>query len=50
MLYFVALLIFILVYVVTKFFLGKVDSVAGIAEILAIVAGVAAALIYVGAI
>lgn len=50
MIYFVALLIFILVYVIVKFLLSKVESLVGVAEILAIVIGILAALIYVHAI
>lgn len=49
MIYFVALLIFILVYVVVKFLLSKVPPVAELADILALVSGVLAALYYVGA-
>ena len=50
MIYFVALLIFVLVYVVVKFVLSKVDAVAGIADVLGLIAGALAALHYVGAI
>ena len=46
--YLVAILIFILVYVVTKFLLGKVDSLASLAEVLAVVAGALVAIWYVG--
>jgi hypothetical protein len=49
MVFFVALLIFILVYVVVKFLLSKVESVAHLAEILGIVVGILAALWYAGA-
>jgi hypothetical protein len=48
MIYFVALLIFILVYVIVRFFLEQVDRLKGVADILGIVAGVLAALWYVG--
>lgn len=48
--YLVALLILIAVYVVVKFLLSHVASLAPIAEVLAVVAGVLAALVYVGAI
>lgn len=49
MIYFIALLIFILVYVVVKFLLSKVPAVAELADILGIVAGILAALFYIGA-
>jgi hypothetical protein len=49
MIYFVALLIFILVYVIVKFFLDKVPSLVGVSEIIALVSGVLAALLYAGA-
>ena len=49
MVYFVALLIFILVYVVVKFLLAKVKPVAELADILGLVAGILAALLYAGA-
>ena len=48
--YFVALLILVLVYVVVKFLLGKVSALAELAEILALVCGVLAALAYLGAV
>ena len=47
--YFVALLILVLVYVIAKFFISRVESLAGIAEILAVIIGVLAALLYLGA-
>lgn len=50
MIFFVALLIFVLVYVVVGFLLGKVKEIASIADVLALVAGILAALLYVGAI
>lgn len=46
----VALLIFVLVYVLVKFILGLVPTLASVAEVLGIVVGALAALIYVGAI
>jgi hypothetical membrane protein len=49
MMFFVGILIFILVYVVVKFLFEKVPSLAGLAEILGIVVGALAALVYVGA-
>lgn len=49
MMYFVALLIFILVYVVVKFLLSKVDAVKDLADILGLIVGILAALYYVGA-
>lgn len=48
--YFVALLIFVVVYVVSKVFIEKVESLKNIAEVLALVIGAVAALIYIGAI
>lgn len=48
MVYFVALLIFILGYVVVKFLLSKVESLAGLAEVLGIIAGALIALLYLG--
>lgn len=48
MVYFVALLIFILVYVVVKFLLGKVAAIAELADILGLIIGILAALWYVG--
>jgi len=50
MIYFVALLIFILAYVVVDFLLGLVPKLAPIKEVLSIVAGALAALLYIGAI
>ena len=47
--YFESLLIFILVYVLVNFLLSKVRALAGIAEVLAIVAGVFGALFFLGA-
>lgn len=49
MTYFVALLIFILVYVVVKFLLSKVEPVAPIADVLGLVIGILSALWYAGA-
>lgn len=49
MTYFVALIFGLLAYVIVKFLLGKVDSLAGIAEIVAIIVGFLVALFYVGA-
>lgn len=46
----VAILIFIAVYVVVKFLLGKVSGLAEVADVLGIVIGVLAALFYVHAI
>ena len=46
--YFVALLIFILAYVVVDFLLKKVPSLVGIADVLAVVLGVFAAMFYLG--
>jgi hypothetical protein len=46
---FVGLLIFVLVYVVVKFLLEKVPAVASLADILGLVIGILAALVYVGA-
>lgn len=48
MVYFIALLLFILVYVVVKWLLERVDSLKGVAEILAIVVGILSALFYLG--
>jgi len=50
MVFFVALLIFILVYVVVGFLLRLVDKLQPVAEVLAIVVGIMAALFYVGVI
>lgn len=44
----VALLILLGVYVIVKFLLSKVESLAPLAEILGVIAGILAALIYVG--
>ncbi len=44
----IALLIFVVGYVVSKFLLSKVASLAEIAEVLAIAIGVVLALIYAG--
>lgn len=49
MVYFVALLIFILVYVVVKFLLSKVEPVPQLADILCLIVGILAALWYAGA-
>lgn len=49
MIFFIAILIFIVVYVLGKVFLGMVDSLKAVAEPLSIVLGVLAALLYVGA-
>jgi len=46
----VALLIFVLVFVVVKFSLSKVDPLAKLPEIIGIVAGGLGALYYLGAI
>lgn len=46
--YFVALLIFVVVYVVSKVFIEKVESLRNIAEVLALVIGAVAALFYLG--
>ena len=48
--YFVALLIFIGVYVLANWLLGMVKSLADKAEVLAVVIGILAALFYVGVI
>ena len=48
--FFVALLIFVLVYAVVKFLLEKVPPVASLSEIVALVGAALAALLYVGAI
>lgn len=50
MIFFVATLLGILAYVVLKFLLSKVESLASIAEILAIISGVLIALYWVHAI
>lgn len=50
MVYFIALIFGLLAYVVVKFLLSKVDSLAGIAEIGAVIAGFLVALFYIGAI
>lgn len=47
---FIALLIFIGVYAVVKFLLSLVPPVSSLAEVLGIVIGIIAALIYTGAI
>ena len=47
--YFVAILIFILVYVLVKFLLSRIESLAGLAEVLGVVIGALAAMFYVGA-
>lgn len=48
MIYFVALLIFILVYVVAKFLLEKVPALASLVDVLSIVLGILGALLYLG--
>lgn len=48
--YFVALLLLVLTYVIVKFLLEKVPSLAPLADILAVIAGILVALWYVGAI
>jgi hypothetical protein len=47
--YFVALLIFIGVYVLADFLLGMVKPVAKIASVMAVLIGILCALLYVGA-
>jgi hypothetical protein len=48
MVFFVAICIGILVYVVLKFLLGLVAPLASIAEVVAIVVGILAAIMYAG--
>ena len=48
MTYLLALLVFVGVYAVAKFLLEKVPSVASIADVVAIVVGVLAAMFYAG--
>lgn len=50
MIYFVALLFFVLTYVVVKFLLSKIKEVAPLADILGLIAGILVALWKVGAI
>lgn len=50
MIFFIALLVFILVYVLAKVLLNLVDSLKSVAEPLAVVLGALAALIVVGVI
>jgi len=50
MIYLIALLIFVLVYVLVKFVLAKVPPIAELADVLAIVVAALIALSYVGAI
>lgn len=49
MIYFIALLILVAVYVVVKLLLSKVEPVAPLADVLGLIAGILAALFYVGA-
>lgn len=48
MIYFIALLLFVLGYSVSKFLLSKVAGIAELAEILSIVIGALIALVYLG--
>ena len=50
MVFFVALLILVGVYVIVKLLLSKVEPVAAYADVLALVIGILAALFYAGAI
>lgn len=50
MVYFVAILLGVLAYVILKFLFTKVESLASIAEILALIGGVLVTLLYAGAI
>ena len=46
----IALLVFVVVYVLSKFLLGKIASLGEVAEVLAIAIGAIVALSYAGAI
>jgi hypothetical protein len=50
MIYFIALLVAVLAYVIINFMLSKVKSLAPIAELIAVISGILVALVVVGAI
>jgi len=50
MIFFIALLLGVLAYAVTKFIISKVSAIAELADIIALVVGVLVALWYAGAI